>query len=249
MRIAISFLVSAISVLLFLSSARAETIEFSEDELATESVLPVFDKTVVVRDRLVTTAGRFEASLGGGLNLAEALYNQLTFDLVVGYHFDEVQGVNIMATFLSSSLSSAGNELYNGQGLATGVTFDAALAPTVQEMVFANYDFTAYYGKISITKQYTMNLSLYGMAGLGVVKWTDVSKIGADFGIGQKLWFNAHNALRFDLFMTVYQGPDPTQPNGGFTQMYKGNGPQPSSAFASTTYVRPFLTAGYVYLF
>jgi hypothetical protein len=40
--------------------APAETIEFPEEELATESVLPVFDKTVVVRNRTITRAGRVD---------------------------------------------------------------------------------------------------------------------------------------------------------------------------------------------
>jgi outer membrane beta-barrel protein len=234
-----------------LQVAHAETIEFSEDELATESVLPVFDKTVVVRERAVKTTGRIEIGVGGGLNLAEPLYSQTVFDVMGVYSFDEVNGMNIFATFLSSQLSTAGSELAAGQGLQPGSSnpnFDASLAPTVQNMTFANYQFTAYYGKISIAKELTMNLSLYGMAGLGMVKWTDVAKVGVDVGFGQKLYFNEHNAIRFDMFLAMYQGPDPTNPTGSNT-MTTGGPTLPSSAFSTTTYIRPFMTLGYVYLF
>ena len=61
------FLPSLFSFIVFAAfTARAETIEFPEEELSTESVLPVFDKKVVVRQRAVKTAGRFEIGVGGG---------------------------------------------------------------------------------------------------------------------------------------------------------------------------------------
>ncbi len=229
-------------------SARAETIEFSEDELATESVMPVFDKTVVVRERNVLTKGRLEVGGGVGLNLAEPLYDQTLFSLEAAYHFDEIKGMNLISMFLSSQLSNAGTQLKNGQGLASG-NFDASLAPSVQNITMANYQFTAYYGKISITKDVVMNLALYGFGGLGMVKWTDSTDFGLDAGMGQKLYFSKNSALRFDLLLAIYQGPDPTHPNVNGGTLQAGSGQHSSSQFSSTTYFRPFMTISYVYLF
>ena len=234
------------------SIARAETIEFSEEELSKESVMPVFDKTIVVRERAVQTRRRIELGGGVGLNLAEPLYEQTLFNLVGAYHFDEIHGMNLMSFFLSTQLSTAGNDLRAGRGLdqnAGPLTFDASRAPNVQNITFANYQFTAYYGKISVAKDFVMNLSLYGFGGLGMVKWTDVSKLGLDVGFGQKLYFSAHSALRFDMLLGIYQGADPTNPNTTNHYLQTGSGPLGSSSFATTTYFRPFMSFGYVYLF
>lgn len=245
-------LLSLLGLMVAPSFSKAETIEFSEDELATESVMPVFDKTVVVRERTVKTAKRIEFGGGVGLNLAEPLYDQTVFNLVGAFHFDEINGMNLISMFLGTQLSSAGTDLKNGKGLdqtAGPLTYDASRAPTVQNITFANYQFTAYYGKISLSKDINMNLSLYGFGGLGMVKWTDVSKIGVDAGFGQKLYFTPNSALRFDMLLGIYQGPDPTNPNTTNHYLQTGGGPLGSSSFATTTYFRPFMTFGYVYLF
>ena len=229
-------------------SALAETIEFPEEELATESVLPVFDKTVVVRERTVKTAGRIEVGGGAGLNLVEPLYEQMVFNLTGSYHFDEINAVNFNALFISDGLSNAGTDLRAGEGLQPGNSFDASLAPTVQSMYFLNYQFTAYYGKVSVTKQTTMNLSLYGTAGVGMVNWSDASEIGLSAGIGQKLYFTPNVALRLDLNLSMYQGPDPTSPKNS-TAMQEGNPSLESGDFDSTVYFRPFLTGALIVLF
>jgi outer membrane beta-barrel protein len=236
---------------LYVARAHAETIEFPEEELATESVLPVFDKTVVVRQRTVTLANRLEVGIGGGLNLVEPLYSQTVYNFLATYHFDETNGVNLLGLFLSSGLSSAGEDLKNGIGLSNGLTFDASLAPTVQEMVFANYEMNAYYGKFSITKQTVMNLSLYGFAGLGYIGWSDSPTIGGDVGMGQQLYFTPSMGLRADLLLAMYSGPDPTHPKttGAMQTPTSGGGSLSASDFNSTLYFRPFLTFSFIYIF
>ncbi len=239
---------SLIAGILLSLTAYAETIEFPEEELPTESVLPVFDKTVVIRDRAVKTAGRFEIGVGTGLNLAEPLYSQTVFNITGTYHLDETNGINVNALFLSSGLSQAGQDLKSGNVPPAGKVFDASLAPTVQEMLFGNYQLTAYYGKVSLTKQTVMNLSLYGLAGAGLVQWSDHSTFGFDVGFGQKLYFTPHQGLRFDMILAMYTGPDPTNPNTTGKAL-TGSTKLSSSDFSTTYYMRPFMTLAYVYLF
>jgi outer membrane beta-barrel protein len=230
------------------SVVRAETIEFPEEELATESVLPVFDNKVVVRERTVQTEGRFELGGGAGLNLVEPLYGQMVFNFAATYHIDEIHGVNATGYFLDTGLSSAGEDLQSGKGLE-GSNFDASLAPTVENMFFMNYQFTAYYGKLSMTKQSVVNLSLYGLLGVGMVNWSDAGVLGLNAGFGQKIYFNPNLALRVDLAMAIYQGPDPTSPKTTGQLLQAGDDPLGSDDFDSTVYFRPFLTASLVYLF
>lgn len=227
--------------------ARAETIEFADEELAQESVLPVFDKTEVVRERAIKTAGRFEIGAGSGLNLVEPLYEQLLFNLTASYHFTELHGVNVIAYMMSTGLSNAGNDLKDGKGLKQ--KFDASRAPVVENMIFANYQFTAYYGKINITKQNTMNLSLYGFFGAGMVQWSDKSQFGLDAGIGQKIYFTQNLAARADLNVTLYQGPDPTSPKTTGSLLNPTDPIYDSAQFESTYYIRPMLSLALIYMF
>lgn len=226
-------------------SGFSQVIEFPEEELARETVLPVFDKRVVVKNRLVETKGRFEMGGGFGMNLTEALYSTLAFNFSATYHFTEEHGLNFNGILASTSLSSMAKDLQAGKGLTSG-TFDASRAPAPEYFVLANYQYTTYYGKISISKTRALNLSVYGLGGLGMVSWTDSVEPAVNVGIGQKLYFNPRFALRTDLQLTSYMGPDPTAPKGGNLE---AGGPQLGSGdFDSTLYFRSFLMIGMVIL-
>lgn len=238
-------LASLVSLFVIFSTVvdvRAETIEFPEEELATESVLPVFDKTVVVRNRAITTAGRLEFGAAVGLSLIEALYDNMLFGFNGAYHFDETRGMQFQLLMQSDGLSNNGQKLKDG--VFDGVNFDASMAPSPEMYLLGNYQLTAYYGKISVTKSTSLNLSLFGLLGMGVVKFTDgVSEPALNAGFGQKFYINENLAIRFDLGLTMFQGPDPTS-----RQNLTGGGQLTSDDFDSTLYFRSFLTAGLVYL-
>ena len=239
------FLVSIFSFSIFASPAQSQEFELPSEELAKESVLPVFDKTVVVRNRAVTTAQRFEVNGYAGLNLLEPFYSNMVMGFGGTYHFTETHGVNVTAMMLGSSLSSNAKALQNGEGLPPGQSFDASRAPTVESILFGNYQMTAYYGKISVTKQRAMNLSLYGLAGLGIVNWSDKVEPALNVGFGQKLYFTPNWALRADLNLAMYNGPDTASKQGLTT----GGPTLGSGDFSKTMYFRSFLTAGIAYLF
>ncbi len=238
-----------ISISLFsLAASKAyadEPIELPDEELATESVLPIFDKTVAVRQRLVNTAGRLEFGAGAGLNLIEGLYNNFVFNFAGSYHLDEENAITLFAIIPNKGLSNQGEDLKGDLTLDAGAGggFDASKAPMPELFFTGNYQFTAYYGKISVTKKKAMNLSLYGMGGIGAVKWSDKTEPLLNVGIGQKLYFNPNSAIRFDLQLMTYRGPDPT------SQALPASGPSHDSGyFTTTTYFRSFLTVGLVFL-
>lgn len=225
-------------------SGHAEVIEFPTEELARESVLPVFTDVKAVRHRNVVTEGRFEFGGGMGFNLTEALYNNGHAYLTSTYHLTEDHGINLVGYFLFDGLSSAAEDLKVGKGLSGGQTFDASKAPSPETLVLGSYQLTAYYGKISLTKKWVMNLSLYGLAGLGMIKIGDQNNVAGNVGLGQKFYFSDRLALRTDLRMIFYQGPDPTSN----TNMSVSDPAQPASAFAKTTFFHSYLSIGLVFL-
>lgn len=237
---------SALAILFFIACsfrANAETIEFPEDELATESVLPVFENSQSVKARKVLLAHRVEVGGGLGLSLNEPFYNPANFNVNLTYHVNEVHGVNLTGIFWLGGLSSYGQDLRAGRGLSNGDTFDPTLAPNSKQLLLANYQFTAYYGKISISKKTVVNLSLFGLAGLGVLNQGSVSPIVADFGLGQNFYFSENLALRFDLKMFIFQGVDLTT-----QQLNVGTPPPDAGSFAKTTYFNTLLSGGLVFL-
>ena len=221
----------------------AETIEFDEEELARESVLPVFDNPAIVRSRLVETKGRVEFVLNAGLSLNEAFYNTLNYGGVIGYHIDETNGVELLFNSMAGGLSTYGEQLKRGEGLEAPNTFDASLAPSPKSMFSLNYHYTAYYGKISLSKQTIMNLSLYFGGGAGMITIGQKQNPVVTLTMGQRLYYSSNVALRIDLSVFTYQGPDPTS-----ISLATGSSPQPYSAFSEKLYINPSFNIGLVLL-
>lgn len=229
------------AAMISIQTRAAEPIEFPEEELATESVLPVFDEKVAVRGRIVKTANRFEVGGGVGLNLIEALYDNFTYNMAASYHFDEESAVTMLGTFTSNELSNMGKDLKAGRGIDT--YFDASKAPSPEYFFSGNYQFTAYYGKVSVTKSTAMNLSMHGMAGVGAVSFGDSVEPLLNVGVGQRLYFTPSIALRLDLHLMIFRGPDPTSKTLTNTDPVRT-----SDELEKTLYYRSFLAGSLVFL-
>lgn len=241
MKVILNFIIVAASIMVT-QMVHATRIEFPEEELASESVLPVFDKVASVKNRNVTTAHRFELGGGMGFNLMDPFYNPINYHGSVSYYFDEIHGINLAAAFWQSGLSGYGEQLRQGEGL-DGDFFDPSRAPHPKYMVMGNYQYTAYYGKISISKKLVMNLSMFGMLGIGTIAIDDKNLLGLNFGVGEKFYFTPNLALRLDLRLLVYRGPDPTT-----RRLLPTDPVQPSANFEEATFLHALMTLGLVYL-
>ena len=101
-----------------------DKIEVPTEELETESVLPVFDKSEVIKVRNINTALRIEFGPSAGMSLNEPFYNPLVFGGVAAFNFNEVHGLNIQYLKFGDGLNSYGKQLKRGEGLNNS-TFDA----------------------------------------------------------------------------------------------------------------------------
>jgi outer membrane beta-barrel protein len=192
--------------------AHADDIEFPEEELARETTLPVFEKRRAVLNRSVITERKFEIGGGIGFQMNEPYYNQTMFQGVGTYNFNDTSAVNVQFLGWTNGLSSYGEQLKAGRPNAPAgkqvESFDAMKAPHPHWGVFGNYEFIAYYGKISITKQWVMNLNLYGIAGLGYINMDTTNAFAANLGVGQNFFFTKSFGLRADLRFLIFQGPN-----------------------------------------
>lgn len=183
--------------------ARAEVIEFPEEELATESVYPKFDKPVSVMQRNVVTAHKWDLGAYYGWNTTEPVYNQSKVGVNIGYHWSEDSAFSLNYAQWLGGLNSTYASAYQTQSL------DFSRAPKLQYSLYGNYEWKIFYGKISFTKQSVMNLSTYPLFGLGVTSYAGKMCPGVDVGIGQKFYFTKNFALRADVKLQYSQAPNP----------------------------------------
>ncbi len=230
----------AVLLLLVCCTVGGETIEFPEEELARETVLPRFNATSFVQNRNIVLKSHLEVGLGAGLNLQDALYNKQNFHVDLHYNFSETHAVGLTYIHVMQGLSEMGQELKAGRGIEPD-TFDASLAPTLERMVLGEYQLMAYYGKVSFSKYSVMNLALYGLLGAGTVSFSDLDSYALSVGFGQKFYLNKRMAVRGDLRLIVYEGPNPIQDN---PDLQVGDPPVSSRDLDSVFYFPIFLNIG-----
>ena len=181
----------------------AEVVELPQEELAKESVLPVFDRSVSVKSRRVVTAKRFDVDLFYGLGLTEPIYDVSKYGLGIYYNWDENSALGVLFAKNSSGLSTYSNQLHSQYNL------DFNRAPKPEMMAMLDYNLKFFYGKMSLTKSTVINTILYGSGSLGVVKYENKTYPGIGVGLGQKFFFTPQWALRFDLRLYANQAPIP----------------------------------------
>lgn len=184
----------------------AASIQFPEEELASESVLPVFDHKVAVKNKNILTAKRWEVGPVASLSLLEPFYNPMSFGLSLTYHFKDVHAFNVYGAYYMEGLNN------NGAGLNpipnTTTNMNLQYAPTPKYALLGEYQYTAFYGKMSLGKDYVMNLMLYGIGGVGAMGVGDSFCPAVDLGLGQKFFFTRNFAVRTDFRFITYYGPD-----------------------------------------
>ena len=202
---------------LFYSLAgQAVKVRFPKEELAKESVFPVFNPLFMVLNRNVTLTKRPE--LGGGLSfgLDEPFYFPVYATGWMAFYISEAHGVSLTGTYFfpleNLPPSFPHSWKWDGLRLKEERGVDVFKVPYPQMMGFLNYQYTPFYGKISLTKKFAMNLSIYGFAGPGLIVFNEGALTPAgNIGIGQKLYFNKWLALRGDLRFYGYHGPAPAK--------------------------------------
>jgi outer membrane beta-barrel protein len=197
-------LIFFMTALLFTGLLKAEVIEFPEEELSQETVLPVFENPEVVKNRNVITAQKIEISPYLGFNMTEPIYNQSKLGVNIGYHWSEVSAFIVNFAKWNSGLNTQYTDALKSQ-----YNLDFSRAPKINYSTYFNYEYKAYYGKISLTKQGTMNLTTYPLLGFGMTSFENKNMYGVNAGVGQKFYFNKHVGLRIDLKMQYAQAPSP----------------------------------------
>ncbi len=181
----------------------SEVVELPKEELAQESVLPIFDNPTSVKNRSVVTQGHVEFGGYYGMALTEPIANVSKLGAAVYYHTSEHHGFGLIYSKNFAGQSSYANQLNSKYNL------DFTRAPAPEYALMADYNLKMFYGKMSLSKSLVLNLSLFGTAALGTVKYAHKSYPAAAVGVGEKFYLNHQWALRVDLRLYAHQAPIP----------------------------------------
>ncbi len=214
-------------------------VRLPKEELATESVLPVFDGAPVVKNRIVSLEDSFEIGFFAGFNLNEPFYSPLSAGGTLSYSFTESSAFNIWGTFFFADQSTYAKDL------DAAFAINLEKAPKPEYVITGNYQFTTHYGKMSITKDLVMQLSLYFFAGGGIINYTGGSFPVLNGGLGQKFYFTKNFAIRFDLRGLLYQGPNVLDEKVPST-LQNATETVPSDAFNEKLFFETLLSVGFV---
>lgn len=198
-KISLIFAIMSLSVSVFAQ----EKLEVPEDELARESVLPVFDNVVSVKNRNVTKEGRIDVGLFGGLALTEPIAETTKYGIEANYHFSENHSLGVSFAINSNGLSK------DAKGLKEQFGLDFNRAPKPENNLFLNYDYSPFYGKLSVTKDGVINTTIYGSGSLGMVKYQHKSYPALALGLGERFYFGKSLSLKVDFKLFAHQAPIP----------------------------------------
>lgn len=238
------------SVLVLVSqwAIAADPIDVPVEELAQESVYPVFDKPTSVKSRNVVTEGKVDFGVFYGLALTEPIYSVNKFGLNINYHLSEDNSLGILYSKNSTGLSTYAKALEEQYSL------DFTRAPYPTDTLMLDWNIKAFYGKMSFTKQGVINTTLYGSLASGMVKYIHKSYPAIAVGLGTRFYFTNSFSLKADLRLYAHQAPIPfmtdTDPSSNTNaSLKKGDRVPEYSAFDERITYTTNLDVGFNFLF
>jgi outer membrane beta-barrel protein len=181
----------------------APDLELPQEELAKESVLPVFDRIEMVKSRKIKTSGKWEFAGNFSWMMSEPIFNTSRAGVSLYKHISEETAWGGQFFFYSSELSEYSQQLKKQFDL------QYSRAPKPEYGMFFDYNAKLFYGKMSITKNTTMNTHLLGLLSAGMTKYENKMYPGMTAGIGYKFYFSPHFSLKTDLRLFIHQAPIP----------------------------------------
>ncbi len=198
------FLSSLLSLTIW-STARAQDIQFQDDELPTEAVEALVDRQEAVIQPNVVFANRLKLDLGVGFLMDEPFWENQNLTARVFYNFTETRAFGF-----SYQMYNRGKSSYAKQLEETSANLEFERAPALKSSYFGYFQMKPFYGKISFSKAATFNTSLYIMLGAGMVQYGTKSNPGFVAGGGQEFFVNNRFGFGVDLSLQGHMAPDAT---------------------------------------
>ncbi len=168
--------VSLLAVLLLSSVAKAD-IQFPEDELPSESVIPILDSPKAVLNRTIEYTQAWETKLNYGWLLDEPFYQNSYLAVGLGYSWSEISGISFRYLKWGQGLSDYSKQF---EGATSNPQFGRAPGPDMGYSL--SYDYRFFYGKVSFSKKSVIPTVLGSTFEGGMIKYG--SRNLPFFGVG-----------------------------------------------------------------
>lgn len=193
-----------LGVLIFVGAKSfADQIVLSQDELAQETVYPLFDNPISVKSRNIKDSETFDVGIIGGYAISEPISNPSKYGATINYHFSELHSLGLIWTKNSTGVSK------DAEALQTDFSLDFTRAPNPEYSLLTDYNYKLFYGKLSITKESVLNTSIYTSVSAGLLKYVHKSYPAIAVGVGERFYFNHHLSLKADLRIFINNAPIP----------------------------------------
>lgn len=190
-------------------SAHADEIQFSEEELPKEAVMPRLDTPKAVLNRKLSYEKKFTADLAYGWLLDEPFYNNQYIAALASYSTDESNGFGVKYLSFGSGVSDYSKQF---QASATpGPDFSQAPGPKNGYMLF--YERRMMYGKLSIAKKHVMPSFLIWDAEAGMMTYGSRQLPLAGGAIANRFFLKPQLGVSLTLHAYFRQLVDPLSQN------------------------------------
>jgi outer membrane beta-barrel protein len=183
-----------------------DVVQFPEAELERESVLPVFDSPQAVKHRNVPTLERVEVAGFLGTSLNDPFITSVPIGAEVSYHVSELHSFGLIAEGFANSTTSYVGQIQQPNSGGQNIPFNQNPTPTFAGLL--EYEFTPYYGKISITKQTVFNLNISVTARAGFLSLSSGGGATGGLGLNERFFFTRNLGIKADLYSLIYQKTD-----------------------------------------
>lgn len=217
-----------------------EQLNVPKDEIAQESVYPIFDTSDSVKNRNIEDIKTFDVGLFAGAAITEPIANTVKYGVAINYHFNEAHSLGLLWAKNNTGLSKDAESLKNDFGL------DFSRAPFPEYSILTDYNYKMFYGKLSITKNGVLNTSIYTSASVGAIKYIHKTYPVVAFGVGERFYLTKKISLKLDLRFFVNNAPVPFKAGA----LRTGIDPVPSyDSFDEKVAITTNLELGLNYLF
>lgn len=184
-------------------SVQAQELSFPDEELPSESVIPVLDSPMAVLNRTLTYTWRMEATVFTGWLLDEPFYANQYFGVAGLYHFSEMTSWGLMYRKWSTGLSSYSNQFDQANNL------DFSYGSGPESSISLLYEHRPFYGKISFTKNFVAPLTIALQAEAGTINYGGINLPLVGGALCHRLFFNKHHGVELTLRLLLHQALDP----------------------------------------
>lgn len=228
-----------ISLLFFISINVRADVDYTQDALRFDTVLPTVDYPETVLNKKIVFDHRFDLSVYKINMTDELFYNNSVYSIKAGYHWDDFYA----AGFMYSSWEQGLNE-YSEIFKNSPAKLDFARAAAPEKSFSVYFESLYFYGKINLSRNLVLTNNFLGRYSIGVTQYAKEFLPLINYSLGYQTFFNKKTFFELGYGVSLQQIYNPISINIRSTE------PVPEkTSFTKKIEISQNLNLGFGYLF